>query len=93
MTRQSRQTYSYLWHFSKLSKIKKPNLIAPTPEVFVKSALNTLGIEQSTTGFWLHDLMVYMSPEILPGWLATKITHDSLKSIRARALKKKAKEQ
>jgi len=78
---------------SKLSKIKKPNMIAPTPEVFVKSALNTLGIESSTTGFWLHDLMVYMSTEVLPGWLATKITHDSLKSIRKRALKKKAKEQ
>jgi len=78
---------------SKLSKIRKPTLIAPTPEVFVKSALNTLGIESSTTGFWLHDLMVYMSTKILPEWLANKITYDSLKSIRNRALKKKAKEQ
>jgi len=78
---------------SKLSKIRKPTLIAPTPEVFVKSALGTLGIESSTTGFWLHDLMVYMSTKFLPEWLAIKITHDSLKSIRNRALKKKSKEQ
>ena len=83
----------YISHCSKLSKIRKPTLIAPTPEVFVKSALNTLGIESSTTGFWLHDLMVYMSTKILPEWLANKITYDSLKSIRNRALKKKAKEQ
>ena len=87
------KTNFYISHCSKLSKIRKPTLIAPTPEVFVKSALNTLGIESSTTGFWLHDLMVYMSTKILPEWLANKITYDSLKSIRSRALKKKAKEQ
>jgi len=76
---------------SKLSKIRKPTMIAPTPDVFVKSALSTLGIESRTTGFWLHDLMVYATTELLPEWLATKITHDSLKAIRKSALKKKTK--
>jgi len=78
---------------SKLSKIRKPTLIAPSPDIFVKSALSTLGIESRTTGFWLHDLMVYVTTEVLPEWLATKITHDSLKGIRKSALKKKAKAQ
>ena len=35
---------------SNMSKLKKPSLIAPTPEVFVKSALNRLGIESRTCG-------------------------------------------
>ena len=79
--------------FSKLSKIRKPTGIAPTPDVFVKSALSTLGIESRTTGFWIHDLMVYMLNDILPEWFATKITYGQLKGIRNRALKKKSKEQ
>jgi len=78
---------------SKLSKIRKPTGIAPTPEVFVKSALSTLGIESRTTGFWIHDLMVYMLTEVLPEWVATKIIHDQLKGIRKSALKKKSKGQ
>ena len=79
--------------FSKLSKIRKPTLIAPTPDVFVKSALNTLGIKIHTTGFWLHDVMVWILNDMLPEWLATKITHDSLIGIRKSALKKKSKQQ
>lgn len=78
---------------SKLSKIRKPTLIAPTPDVFVKSALNTLGIKIHTTGFWLHDVIVWMLNDMLPEWLATKITHDSLIGIRKSALKKKSKQQ
>ena len=87
------RTKFYFMFLSKLSKIRKPTMIAPTPDVFVKSALSTLGIESRTTGFWLHDLMVYASTELLPEWLATKITHDSLKAIRKSALKKKTKAQ
>lgn len=78
---------------SKLSGVRKPTGIAPTPEVFVKSALRTLGIESRTTGYWIHDLMVYMLNDVLPEWMATNITHGQLKGIRKRALKKKSKEQ
>ncbi len=35
---------------SNMSKLRKPSLIAPTPEVFVKSALGRLGIEKRTCG-------------------------------------------
>ena len=65
--------------------------MAPTADAFVNSALNTLGIESRTTGYWIHDLMVYALTEILPEWMATKITYDSLMGIRKRALKKKEK--
>ena len=80
-------------YYSKLSGVRKPTGIAPTPEVFVKSALRTLGIESRTTGYWIHDLMVYMLNEVFPEWVSTKITHGQLKGIRKRALKKKSKEQ
>ena len=69
------------------------SLIAPTAETFVKSALGTLGVESRTTGYWVHDLMLYVTAELLPEWLAIKLTYDTLYGIRKRALKKKYKNQ
>ena len=78
---------------SKLSKMKKPSLMAPTPDVYVKSALGRLGIDSRTTGFWTHDVLLYLLTQMLPEWLATKITYQTLVGIRKRALKKKSKDQ
>ena len=44
---------------SKMSKIRRANLVAPMPDQFVTSALARLGIESRTTGYWVHDLMLY----------------------------------
>eukprot|EP01134_Creolimax_fragrantissima_P007103 CFRG7103T1 len=41
---------------SKLSKISKPTLFAPTPENFAKSGVRCIGYEKRTTGYWSHTL-------------------------------------
>jgi 17beta-estradiol 17-dehydrogenase / very-long-chain 3-oxoacyl-CoA reductase len=43
---------------TKMSKIKRPTWMAPSPDIFVKSALRTIGIQQCTTGYFPHSLMV-----------------------------------
>ncbi|ESO82370.1 hypothetical protein LOTGIDRAFT_134665, partial [Lottia gigantea] len=43
---------------TKLSKIRRANLFAPTPSTFVCSALATVGIESRTFGYWSHVIMV-----------------------------------
>ena len=79
---------------SKLTKfvVNKASIIAPAPEVLVKSALGRLGIDSRTTGFWSHDVLFCLLTDVLPECLANKITYDSLIGIRKRALKKKAKD-
>jgi hypothetical protein len=32
--------------------------MAPSPDVYVKSALHTIGVQQCTTGYFPHTLMV-----------------------------------
>jgi hypothetical protein len=67
-------------------------MMAPTPEVFVKSALARLGVYKETYGYWSHDLMAWVIHS-LPPTLANKIISGQILAIRKRALKKKAKEQ
>lgn len=78
---------------SKMSKIRKANMIAPMPDQFVKSALARLGIESRTTGYWVHDLMLYGQTRLLPSWIADWVTFKQLAKIRIRALKKQAKSE
>lgn len=43
---------------TKMSKIKRSTWMAPTPDVFVEHALRSTGIQQQTTGYFPHTLMV-----------------------------------
>lgn len=43
---------------TKMSKIKKPTWMAPSPGKYVSSALRTVGIEEHTTGYFPHSLLV-----------------------------------
>ena len=41
------------------NEIPKPSANAPTPEVFAKQALNTLGFSSyRTAGYWAHSLLI-----------------------------------
>ena len=44
---------------SNMSKIRRANFMAPMPDQFVKSALAKLGVESRTTGYWVHDIMLF----------------------------------
>ena len=43
---------------TKMSKIKNPTWMAPSPSTYVKCALKTVGIEDETTGYYPHSLLV-----------------------------------
>ena len=77
---------------SNMSKIKRSSWLAPTPEAFVKSALNKLGTHPLTTGYFSHEVMLNFI-NCLPGPLANKLVWDQLSAIRQKALRKKNKEQ
>ncbi|XP_075218483.1 very-long-chain 3-oxoacyl-CoA reductase-like [Lycorma delicatula] len=77
---------------TKMSKIKKASWMAPTPATYVKKALQTVGIESLTTGYFPHRLLTTAvqfldsaSPS-LTEWMVIR----TMMSIRARAVQKNA---
>lgn len=46
---------------TKMSKIRKASLNVPTPEVYVKSALATVGLETATYGYLPHKVRGYFT--------------------------------
>ena len=76
---------------SNMSKIKRPSLNVPTPEIFVSSALSRLGIDGRSCGYWAHDVMNFFI-ELLPRSLLVGIVFNQMSAIKAKALKKKQKQ-
>lgn len=76
---------------TKMSKIKKPTWMAPSPEKFVDSTLKTIGIELCTTGYAPHAIMVGFMHGLRcmcekgAVWLVTK----QMCNIRSRVMRKK----
>ncbi len=77
---------------SKMSKLRKPSLMAPSPEVYVRSALSRLGVETRTNGYWTHTVMQTFI-NWMPLGLSQRLLLSQIGAIRAKALKRKAKEQ
>lgn len=73
-----------------MSKIKKPTWMAPSPNVFVESALRTVGIAVHSTGYYAHALL-QISAQLLkflaPG-LSNKTTLKTFNNIKTRAIKR-----
>ena len=68
--------------------LKKPVLMAPSSEAFVSSALTRIGIDQRTTGYWVHDLML-MASECLPTRTVLNMSHNALSGLREQLLLEK----
>jgi len=86
---------------SKLSKIRKPNMLTPTPTAYVRSVLSKVGLAcgagfsgrpATSTPYWSHGLMDYAMTVIGAPSLFISYTHGLHKSIRKRALKKLERE-
>ncbi|KAM6159619.1 very-long-chain 3-oxoacyl-CoA reductase [Erethizon dorsatum] len=75
---------------TKLSKIRKPTLDKPSPDTFVKSALNTVGLTSRTCGYLVHSLTALIA-SALPSWIYFKAVMNGNKAVRARFLKKNKK--
>lgn len=67
---RTRKTFCYSFPFqsvrpyfvaTKMTKIRKPSAFKPTPEAYVKNALNTVGLETQTSGCATHALVVCIS--------------------------------
>ncbi|KAL8169673.1 UNVERIFIED_CONTAM: hypothetical protein K2H54_054908 [Gekko kuhli] len=70
-----------------MSKIRKQSFLVPTPEVFVKYALNTVGLETQTSGYPTHSLLAWIS-RAMPKWYRTKLMVDLCLKARAHNLRK-----
>ncbi|XP_060860334.1 very-long-chain 3-oxoacyl-CoA reductase-like [Metopolophium dirhodum] len=80
---------------TKMSKIARTSWLVPSPDTFVRSALQTTGLEPVTTGYLPHSLMVKgieLAESISESMMARTVMNNML-GIRTRALRRQAKEQ
>uniref|UniRef100_UPI00398F49F7 very-long-chain 3-oxoacyl-CoA reductase-A-like isoform X1 n=1 Tax=Pristiophorus japonicus TaxID=55135 RepID=UPI00398F49F7 len=73
---------------TKLSKIRKPTLDKPSPETYVKAALNTVGLQTQTNGYLPHAILGWITTSLLPVSLVIKQSMKMNQGLRARHLKK-----
>jgi len=86
---------------SKMSKIRKPSIMIPTPTAFVRASLNKVGLSggarfvgrpAGSAPYWSHSLLEYFVGIL--GWKQATViyTHELHKSIRKRVDRKLARE-
>jgi len=73
---------------TKLSGIKRPSLLAPTPHAFVQSALATVGKDATTYGYFPHWIQMGLPTNIVPKFIIDRVSFNMLSATRKRALKK-----
>ncbi|XP_040266594.1 very-long-chain 3-oxoacyl-CoA reductase [Bufo bufo] len=76
---------------TKMSKVRKPTWDKPSPEDYVRSALNTVGLQTQTNGYLAHAIMGWVTGSLLPLCIAMKLTMNMNKGLRARFLKREKK--
>ncbi|KAG9470492.1 hypothetical protein GDO78_017605 [Eleutherodactylus coqui] len=76
---------------TKMSKIRKPTWDKPSPEDYVKSALNTVGLQTRTNGYLPHAIMGWVIESLFPQCLSMKLAMNGNKGLRSRFLKKAKK--
>ncbi|KAM4722530.1 very-long-chain 3-oxoacyl-CoA reductase [Rhinophrynus dorsalis] len=73
---------------TKLSKIRKPTWDKPSPETYVRSALNTVGLQTQTNGCLPHAIMGWVSTSLMPLSITINMAMKMNKGLRARYLKR-----
>ncbi|XP_078405692.1 very-long-chain 3-oxoacyl-CoA reductase-A [Cetorhinus maximus] len=73
---------------TKMSKIRKPTLDKPSPETYVKAALNTVGLQVQTNGYLPHAIMGWVTTSLLPVSMVIKQSMKMNQGLRARHFKK-----
>ncbi|XP_062582426.1 very-long-chain 3-oxoacyl-CoA reductase-like [Saccostrea cucullata] len=74
---------------TKMSKIRKPSLFAPSPTTYVKSALNSVGASVATHGYWAHNMQGAITG-LLPTAFLKMMTFSMMNKARKAYLKKLA---
>ncbi|XP_063327274.1 very-long-chain 3-oxoacyl-CoA reductase-B [Pelmatolapia mariae] len=73
---------------TKLSKIRRATLDKPSPERYVASQLNTVGLQTQTNGYLPHAIMGWVTTALLPAKILNSYVMGMGVSQRARYLKK-----
>uniref|UniRef100_A0A3Q3BTX0 Hydroxysteroid (17-beta) dehydrogenase 12b n=1 Tax=Haplochromis burtoni TaxID=8153 RepID=A0A3Q3BTX0_HAPBU len=73
---------------TKLSKIRRATLDKPSPERYVASQLNTVGLQTQTNGYLPHAIMGWVTTALLPAKILNSHVMGMGLSQRARYLKK-----
>uniref|UniRef100_A0A3Q0SV26 Hydroxysteroid (17-beta) dehydrogenase 12b n=1 Tax=Amphilophus citrinellus TaxID=61819 RepID=A0A3Q0SV26_AMPCI len=73
---------------TKLSKIRRATLDKPSPERYVASELNTVGLQTQTNGYLPHAIMGWVTTALLPAKILNSYLMGMGLSQRARYLKK-----
>ncbi|GCC27639.1 hypothetical protein chiPu_0006065 [Chiloscyllium punctatum] len=73
---------------TKMSKIRRPTLTAPSPETYAKAALKTVGLQMQTNGYLPHAIMGWIVASVLPTSLVIKQTMKMNQGLRARHIQK-----
>lgn len=85
------QTVCPMFVTTKMSKISRTSFFFVTAEDFVKSAVQTIGIMDETTGCFSHQLQVEIIRS-LPEWVVVPYLSRKTKLVRKKALAKKTRE-
>lgn len=75
---------------TKLARIRRATLTAPSGETFARAAVRTIGVVGQTHGYWAHQLQGEVI-SVMPAMLVQKIQQSLLGGVRAAAIKRKAK--
>lgn len=73
---------------TKMSKIRRATFDKPTPERYVSAAINTLGLQSRTNGYFPHEIMGWATTSLLPSWALNIYLMSMTMSQRARHLRK-----
>ncbi|CAH8592513.1 unnamed protein product [Heterobilharzia americana] len=66
-----------------MSGAKKPSLFIPSARSYAKSALDMLGVEEFTTGYFAHAIQGYLISSLPLSWV-----HNKYKKIADKARRK-----
>ena len=68
---------------TKMSK-QKPSLMVPTAEEYVRQAIRTIGITDTTFGYWTHEILGFLMVYVVPQFVVNMV----FERMRQRRLKK-----
>lgn len=77
---------------TKMSKIKRARLDAPTPEVWAKAAVRQIGYGNSMSPYWYHGLTLAVITTLAPTSAVVRYVHNLHLRFRAAALRRIARE-
>ena len=76
---------------TKMSKIKRARLDAPTPQVWAKAAVSKIGYETVLTPYWYHGVMTAVVNNVIPRVFLLKYIHDLHTTFRNSYYKREAR--